>query len=642
MASGRALRHPAGGQLVLVTRRLELTDFARLEAEGLEVTTCDFGRPHWAISAEHAEGEEVPRNPIGFDVSGEPIGPTRSFLMRLRGVRFRLWDRAVLPLPPLTWDTYWNTVLPIRSVAYSRSSKFGHRAEVVWNGNLLLPRFLKPYVDLGLRTELLSRRGFGYGADLEIGEDPARWTSAIEGTIGDTPSFELYGRGVAFAISDRARDRGDIEPDTENRYRVRYHQRLRLPTSTLLDLEVATESDRNFLNEYYQGEVQGQKVPENILYLRQPIADDVSVTLLGKTRLANYRTVVEELPELAVHVIEKPLWRTGLYGDVVARGTNIRYHPDNDTALGSRRMLRGDIVSVLSTVVGDTRYGRLRPFFEVRGTTWEQDEIRRNTIERLTLATGATLGWHLGRTYSVGRGESGERWRHVVEPDITYRNVFENNVDPSELFPFDATESVTRSEVVTFGVRQYLLSRRPRREGERFVRARKIAESELEIDYFPDPGRDHAGDPWGPIRGELLVWPIEGVGAFVDGAYDVEVGGRFEEFNTGLTFRIPTPGAQYLHSDRRIELTVANRFRKHLSHSLSWSGRWKVSESYELGLYLEEDLRRRRAVNQLYTIARHFHRWTCALEVEVDEGENDVGVHVQFTPRDLISLTRRH
>ncbi len=627
------------GSLVLAAKRMTLDDFRHLSAEGIEITTCDFGVPHWSLSAKEANVTEIPREQTARDMAGDPIGPTRSFLVQLSGVRFNLWGESVLPLPPITWDTYWNEVLPIRSAGYSSSSKFGNEAEIVWNGNLLLPRFLKPHVDLGLRTEYLSKRGFGYGVDLELGDKISRWSDTAEG-------FDLYGRGVFFAINDRGRDRGNIDPETNDRSRVRYHQRLRLPTSTLVDLEYAIENDRNFLNEYYQSEVQGQKAPENLIYLRQPFGEDVALTLLAKKRMVSYRTVTERLPEIAVHILEKPIADTGLRIDTTMRGSSLRFLPDDVTAANSRRMLRGDVRTVLSTVLGKTTYGKLRPFIEARGTAWEEDINRTRNIERLSLATGGSLGWHLGRTFRLAKRALGvDLLRHVLQPDIAYRFVFENNVDPNQLFPYDTTEQVRRFQVITFGLRQFLFGRKNRpANGDPAAplpKTRKLVEAEVEIDYFPDSGRDNARDNWGPLRGELLLRPVDGIGAFVDGAYNVENGGRFDEANAGVTFRTPPAGSAYVDAERRFEFTVANRFTKHRSHSVSTHGLWKVSEQYELGILLEEDVRRHKRVNQVYSVTRHFHRWSMLIELEIDEGEDNVGFHVQFAPRDLLYFTSR-
>ncbi|MEM7263040.1 MAG: hypothetical protein AAF488_13695 [Planctomycetota bacterium] len=640
--------HHDGGQLIFAARRLELEDFAQLQAEGVEVTTCEFGDPHWAVTAKSASARQIPREPVGYAVDGSPIGPDRSFLFSLQGVRFELWNQTVLPLPSVTWDTYWNQILPIRSVGYTNSSKFGHRGTVVWDGNLLLPKSLTPYVDLGIRTEYLSERGFGYGADLELGTKVRRWSK-------DPHEFAVYGRGVAYAIRDRGEDVGDIEPEDNDRSRVRYHQRVRFPTSTLLDLELAIERDRNFLEEYYQSELRSQKEPENILYLRHVFGDDYVATILAKKRMVSYRTVVERLPEVTFHIVDAPIGRTGLNFDTVARGSYLRYLPDDVTADNSRRMARGDVVSTLSAAVGSSRYGIVRPFIEVRGTAWEEDRAGTNRIERLSAATGAAIAWHVGRTYRPADPLLGmAKLRHVIQPSVTYRNVFENNVDPMRLFRYDSTEDVRRTEVITFGVRQFVFGRAPRpvaKGGDpsdetippppMAPATRKLLEVETEIDYFPDAGRDNAGTNWGPLRGELLVWPLEGIGAFVDGEYNVENGGRFEEFNAGVTLRAPLHGPTFSSAHRRVEVTVANRFLKRTSHALTLNTRWKISERYEVGAYLEEDLRRHKRVNQIYTITRHFHRWTVGLEVEVDDGEDNVGVHLQFAPRDFFYFTRR-
>lgn len=632
-----------GRQLAIAAARIEMDQLLSFSADDVSVTTCDFERPHWEVWARRAkvEGQREPEPETG----GERI----EYRGWLEGVRFKVWDRTILPLPNFAWDTRYHRYFPLRKIGYSRSSKFGDRVDTLWDASFLLPRSLRSHIDLTLRGDYLSKRGLGYGADLRYGEKPRRWTREPRG-------FDLYGEGVFYAIDDRGEDRNDVVPETNDRNRARWHQRIRLPSGTLIDAEYAVEKDRNFLEEYYQSELRREKTPENLVYLRQPLDEDVAVTVLAKKRLVPYRSVVERLPEVGLFVVERPVFDSGVHVDVRGRGSYLRFLPDDRTPLPSERQARGDVQAVVSRAWGSTRYGKVRPFIEVRGTAWEEDLIRGDSIERFTVATGGRVGWHLGRNFDFRSRAFGiDRLRHVVQPEVAYRLVFENNVNPGEVFAFDSTESVDHFEVLTLGVRQFLFARStlsptpwveeksaqdgdseegvddsegadPPRTG-----SLKLAEAEVEIDYFPDAGRDNASDNFGPVRGELLVYPFPGQGVFAEAEYDVETGGEFRTFNTGVQLSLP----------RELDVRVSKRYRRHLTDSVLGEFYWPVSEKYEFQGFVERDLRRHRWVNQEFGILRHFHQWSMLLSLEFDDGEDDVVFKVNFGPRGYFGLRRR-
>ncbi|MFN0057404.1 MAG: hypothetical protein ACKVX7_03020 [Planctomycetota bacterium] len=593
----------------------------RFFGEDVRITTCDFGVPHWSLAAAKLEATQNP--------SDEPAPAEESrnsYTLELERVRLRLWERPILPIPSVTWDTRWNRYIPLRRIAYSNSSKYGNRVETLWNGNLLLPRGWRRDLDLGLRLDYLSARGTGYGVELEYGDKPRKWSGAPERFI------DLYGRATYFGIHDRGEDRNDLMPETEDRYRTRWHQRARFRTNTWVDLEYAVESDRNFLNEYYESEARGEKRPENLIYVRQPLADDIAATLLAKRRIVNYRTEVERLPEVSLLVVERPLGSSGFTLDSVARASYLRFQPDDLSPLPSEQMTRADLRNRLAYVVGRSTYGRLRPVAEVRGTVWEEDLERGNRIERFSVGVGANLAWHLSKQFPFqSRLWNADALKHIIEPELRYRSRFENNVDPALLFPFDATETVDREEVVTFALKQYVFARELPKDAKEpaLNRHRKLLEADLAIDLFPDPVRDNARDSWGPLKGELLVSPYPGVGVAQRAEYNVEEGGRFDRYLGSVSYE-PARGTV---------LSVGNRYDRHRQHSLTGSVRWAASAKYEAIALYEYDQRRRRQVNQLYGVLRHFHCWSMLLSLEVDEGEDDnVEFKIRFGPRELVGF----
>ena len=85
-----------------------------------------------------------------------------------------------------------------------------------------------------------------------------------------------------------------------------------------------------------------------------------------------------------------------------------------------------------------------------------------------------------------------------------------------------------------------------------------------------------------------------------------------------------------------------HRYTQHISQSLIGGATWRASERYEFQAFFEYDFRRRDTVQSTLTVIRNFHRWSCFISLDVDEGERDnVEVSVRFGPRDLWNALRR-
>ena len=609
--------------VVIAARHLSVENFSDFLAEDVLITTCVFAEPHWGLRADRAtvrrEAPLVEEGATGRGDNDEEAAPT--YDVQLEGARLSFLGANVLPLPDLRLRTDWFRAIPLRRIGFSNSSKFGSRVDTVWDGTIFLPKSVKEHFDVALHADYLSARGFGYGASWEYGDRPYRWGKKPEGWV------RSYGEGIFWAIDDRGEDRNDIIPEREERNRVRAHHRSQFSWGGWLDAEYAVERDSNFLNEYFQSEVRREKIPENILYYRQPVSDGIVATAFAKRQIAPYRTTVERLPELSLFVIERPLGESGFDLDVVARASSLRFLPANDVALNSRSQNRADVTARLAYWMGRSNFFKLRPFVEARATAWEEDEIRENAIERLALATGSVFGMHFWRIFDVHSEflDIGGL-KHVVDPEVDYRIVFENNVDPDELFGFDSTETVDWRERFTFSLRSRLdaKSYRPDDEGKRAIR--RYAEAEIEIDYFPDPQRDNSGEEWSNVRSEFLYFPYAGWTVFGEGEYEVRDGGKFVEWNTGI-------GTQF---DERVWMTFENRYTQHRSHQLVGTLRARLSDRYEIAGQFQYDVRRNRPVNQLFGVVRNFHRWSMLASIEIDEGEDDnIEFKLRFGPREL-------
>ncbi len=607
--------------LVFAAEVLTVEDFQRIRGEGIEVTTCEFGHPHWALEADSGsarEREEI--DPLPGEQ--EPGG----WLFEMDDVWLRAGPISIPILPGFIWDSRWGRYLPIKSASYSSSGKFGNRIDTLWNGNLLLPDALSREMDLGIRLDYLSKRGTGYGTDVEWGRDPLRWSQSPDGRV------ELFGIGQWWAIDDRGTDRDGTQPSDSHRYRSRFHQRMRLQSGTWIDFEYAAESDANFLDEYFEDEARAEKTPENIVFVRQPLTEAGQLSILVQRRGVDYRSVLEKLPEMRLQWVEEMESSTRIVLDGEASIARLDNRPADDLMLGSAENQRGDARLLTARPLQLARGLRLRPYVEGRYTYWDEDAFGEHE-ERVAWAGGATLSTRLQRTFGTLIPSLDIRGlRHVIDFDVSFESVFDTNVEPADLIVMDEVDEITERESIRLGMYQRLFTRRDShdRQAQLGYAVRAVADLRTEIEWFPDPDRDNEGQEWGPLQWELLLRPIDPLGLFVDGEANLEEG-DFEEINAGVRWFDP----------RAVVFEVSSRKRRHEQNSLLVGARWWGSEKYGFGIFTEIDFRRDKTVNQRFDVARNFHRWTASFSIEYDEGEDNTTLRVNLGPRDLLGWNRR-
>jgi len=606
--------------IVFAAEVLTIQDFERVQAEGIEFTTCEFGEPHWALRADSGSAEE--RQEVRpFPGEKKPGG----WNFELEDVGIDTGPITIPLLPGVVFDSRWGRYLPLRSVSYSSSGQYGDRVDTLWNGNVLLPSAIAKEVDLGLRLDYLSERGTGYGADLEWGRDPLRWGPEPDGRS------DIYGIGEYWAIEDRGTDSDGSVPPDEDRHRTHLHQRMRLQTRTLLDFEYSDESDANFLDEYFEDEERAEKEPENLIYLRQPLTGATILTILASDQAADHRETLEKQPETKIYYLEEPEPWAGIVLDGDAAIAALEEKPAAGSGLPDQENQRADVRLLGAKPVRVLRGVRFRPYFEGRYTYWDED-ITLDEADRLAFAAGGTLSTRIWRTYPTDIRALGiHGLRHIVDFDLAYENLFHTDVEPSELIRLDEVEELTERESLRLGLFQRFFTRtgsgrNGASAGKHGYDVRSLLDSRFEIEWFPDRERDNAGESWGPLTGEVLVTPFEPLGAFIDGEYDFD-DGDLDEINTGFRWYRP----------RNLLLEVSTRQRRHLQETWILGGRWWGSDRYEFGAWTELDLRRDEAVNQRYSVVRNFHSWSMAFSLEFDEGEDDnTTFRIDFGPRDLL------
>lgn len=607
-------------RLVFAAKELRVDDFSRFEGEEFQFTTCDFGVPSWAISSERGEAtlrQEKSQRPDEDHPGGYRLG--------MQGVKLQFSGVSVLPLPSIRWDTRWGRYIPLRSLALSSSTKFGDRIDTAWDSDIFLPEGWKEDVDLIPRVDWLSARGVGFGADIEYGRDPNRWANRPDGRV------ELYGFGSYWQIEDEASaDQDGFVPPDPDRYRARFFQHARLSSNTLIDVEVSLDSDRGFVDEFFEGEARGEKAPENTMYLRQPWGESAAVSLLVQRQLVDHRSVLERDPEIRLRWIESPGLYFGLQADADLSTSDLRQTYDEALGTADYSRRRSDFRLALSRPMGIPRWFRVRPMVEARFTNWH-DSPGVDGVERNILAYGGTIASRFWRTFDYTNDTFGIRGlRHVVDITADYRNVHSNDLENGMLVPLDEIDTLGSAETLTLGMVHRLQTRGTGGYRRTRLGIDTLLEAKLDALWFPDPHADNGGEEWGPGLLDLELYPVGGWTLFAESRSDLSIG-RLEEINAGI---------RWLQAETGL-LEFSRRQRDGFQDTYIAGGRWLASERYEFGAFFEYDRLREKTVGEYFTLGRNFNRWTVLLSVEVDEGEGDDTIfRIRFGPRDLLDRNR--
>ena len=653
--------------------RLHFYGFDVFEGQDVSVSTCDYGVPHFAVQADsmtlHPIGEplgEVPGG--GVAAAGGPkqrdgaprtgdrgsesdegdrieaaASRLQNFIVDPKGSALAVQGYSVLPFPLAHWDTRWNDASVIRSVEFGRSSQYGAFVGVDWNLNYLLnqiplERFgpLKlvddePY--LGFETVHFDRRGFGWGPNAEYGTKPRGWDPWQLQLSG----WEHYGQAQYFAIDDRAEEDRTTRRAVprEDRFWGHIWHRQSVPHLGLFDFEYSDLSDRAFLGEYFESVSKQEKRQENLIYWRRHLRDNLSLTGLYQFRIDDFATETERLPEGKFFLLQQPVFNSGIYTDLKLQTARLRLRPDDDLGLSTRDFDRHDFLSEWAYPLGLDPYFQARPFFFSRLTHFgDVDDPADGSEDRVSFGTGVSLSQQWSRVFQLERGSLAERFfdastiRHVVVPQLSYLNVFANNVGSDELIAVDATDGVDKEESFAISLTNEVHGRTRVPTGERLrpllgrkdlwledsdYRTERIIESEVSFVLFPQRQRDNGGDVSSLLVLDNSLRLMRGLSArgYVELEPDRDF--RGERIAASLRYTL-VPG--------KASVSVGDRFRRKSTNAVFFLGQFALSDKWFFDGYYARDFEENRDMEYRFTLGRKFHRFVLSIEYEDDVGED--------------------
>jgi hypothetical protein len=274
----------------------------------------------------------------------------------------------------------------------------------------------------------------------------------------DALQGSLRGKSYGVYLHDHGVEDG-IVPETVNRFWTQNFYRWDATRIWRVDAEYADISDPDFL-EQWDEQVAKEGLPQETLVYVRGRNDLGYVTGLAKWRTIDFQDEVEELPSLGAFAPVLTLLRLGETG----RGDPVTLQMALPVSFSNLHHRQGEGSPLpdfesMRAVVDPTLYvsfplGPLRVVpFVTPGVTMYQHELSGDAAARTTASAGLRADTQLSRAFG--------RVRHVINLSFEYVDLFHVSVPPSDLFPFDAVDEVTRWQGLSLRWRNRLLRRAP-------------------------------------------------------------------------------------------------------------------------------------------------------------------------------------
>jgi len=279
-----------------ILRRVSENKFT---AEDMTMTGSEFHTPQISLTASKVMITDT----TVIDALEGKVSNS-SYDAQMHDVRLKAGDREIFYWPFMR-SNFQRPDVPIKSVHVGHDSAWGASVETSWHLSRLLGLEEPQGTEGTFGVDYFSKRGLA--GNLEI----------------DYKHEDYYGRILGYVIDDHGEDdlgrepgRRNLEPPRELRGRFRSQHRHFLPNMWQLTTEVSYLSDENFLESFYRGEFLADKDQETLVHLKR-IQDNWGISLLGKARINDFDSELEEVPGVEHHLIGQSFFsdRLTFYSD---------------------------------------------------------------------------------------------------------------------------------------------------------------------------------------------------------------------------------------------------------------------------------------------------------------------------------------
>ncbi len=608
-------------------------------AEKVVLTTSEFNRHQTELEV----GTAVITDTTGTDETGEKDSKT-SYDADLHDVRFKVYEKTLLHLPYVHMDSE-RPDIPIKSASAGHNSRYGFLVETRWYLSRLLG-FKEPVgVESTYALDFYDKRGVGTGVDVLYNRGNS------------------YGRTLGYILTDSGEDklgrhdsRRDIEPDSDLRGRLSWQHRQFLPNNWQLTGEVSYISDKNFMESFYRSEFNVGKEQETLLHLKRT-EDNWGFSALGKVRINDFASPLEELPTLEYHRTGQSFLddRLTLYSD-----TQLSRYRQRDGASSGVSEQFFSYAATRNEVDMPISVGRARVIPFVAGTVAYEDGLGYYTD-----LDGGTAPLE----DRIWGGEAGVRvsgqpyWK--VYPDVKSRLW---NLDQMRhlIRPYMTAVGYTQSEspfeqrdTLNVGISQRLQTKRGFGKNRRTVDWMRL---NTDVTWVNNSGDDTSGPDrfmwnrplipalqrrstslFGPRRNSVgadYLWRMTDTTAVLsDMNFDMQ-SGVVQQFNVGVS-RMRWPNLSYYVGSRylrRVVVTNGADVLERGSNAFVFAISYVLDPRYTLVLSQQYDFDYGATVRNEMTLIRRYHRMFWGITYSADESIDESAIVFSIWPQGIGGL----
>jgi len=651
-------------------RQLAENQFA---AENVVLTSSEFYKPQVMVNVSTVvitdmtpAAQAAPIGPGTSDSSSvadrsaseRPIGAAKtSYDVQMHDATFKAYDKTFFHWPYYRGNLERSDI-PIKSVNTGHSSSYGFLVETRWYLARLLGVEEPEGVESTYALDFYDERGVGTGVDIDYTRD------------------RYFGKVIGYLINDSGEDRlgrhesrKHLQPKRDLRGRFLWQHRQYLPDNWQLAAELGYVSDENFMEGFYRSEYYTGKEQETLLHLKR-IEDNRGLSLLGKARINDFSSTIEEVPTGEYH------WTGQSFA-----GDNLTFYSDTQVSRFRQRYASSTVgagpqqfftfATTRNEVDMPLTVGRVRVVPFVAGTVGYEDRLGYYT--ELDGGTGATED-------KVWFGETGVRvapqpyWK--VYPDAKSRlwnlNQLRHVIAPHvTAVGYTQTDSVIEQrDTTSVGLSQRLQTKRGPAGKQRIVDWMRL---DTDVTWVNDSGDSSAGPDrfiwnkpfiplvpqpdrrstalFGPRRNYFSVdylWRLTDTTALLsDMNFDMQ-SSVVQQFNIGVShLRWPNLsyyiGSRYL---RRVEIyEPGGSALQKGSNAFVFALSYVLDPRYTVVFSQQVDFDYGATVRSEIGLLRRYHRMYWGLTYSADESLDEQGVIFSIWPqgvRDLSFGPRRY
>ena len=581
-----------------------------------KMTTCEFAHPHYTVGGSQMTLTDLTPPP---EEEPEEPGKEKPVHRRVRfvgkDVTFRVRSLPISYWPTMAGDVA-EDVTALRTIRIENRSNRGTGVATQWHLMRLLGIDAEPPgFNMYLNADLWSERGPALGVET------------------DYVRKDFYGEFLTYFLRDSGKDSvgsDDVEPGSKNRGRILWRHRHYLPQNWEMTLELSKITDANFMNEFYEEEDETGKTQETLLYLKKQ-EHDQALTLLVTQRLNDWQNLTDYYPQIGYNMIGRSLWKD-----------HLTYFQDSEFALARYRPpeqlpIRGSNTTIVADTIHEVdlplKLGvvNLVPFVEGRLSYFDETLMRTGNESRYAARAGTRAATQAWRVYDGVESDFWDlhRLRHV---NIFDASVFAttNNVESRTLIPFDVAEAgtpvvqgVDEMTVLELGWRQRFQTKRGppgKRQNVDWLTA------DLEATFYsntdmpeitPDGKRafDHLDF--------MTDWRVtDSAALWTDTNFNLDSG----------SLDVFTVGATITHTPR-LSYTVGHRYIPDANSAMALVGfDYQINEKWRVTFLEQFDFDRSENAQSNFILTRRMHRWLVRFRIELDPGEDESFVGIEFQP----------